>query len=148
VRGAAHQDHLADGERESPELRLGDVAEGPGQPRTRPAGDGLAVGAHHASARLEEPEEGLEERRLPAAVGAEKAEALARLPGEGHALAHRLPWISEGEVLDADAHRYCQARRETASSQTKTGTPTNAVSTPGGTSMGAMVRPTVSTARR
>jgi len=119
-----------------------------GETRAAPARDGLAVHTNCSRPRGEEAQYGLEQCGLAAPIGAEEAQHLARRHREAHPFAYRLPRVAEGQIFHGEPHRYCQPRRETASSHTNTGTPTNAVSTPGGTSMAAMVRPMVSTARR
>src|SRR5690606_20206649 len=115
-------------------------------PRDRLPGvgaEGPALQPDLAFLRLEEAEQGAKERRLAAAVRAEHAHHLAVGEAEGHFAPHGAPGKAEPEALDGEHHH---VRLATAKSQRKNGVPISAVSTPGGISMLAAVRPSVSTA--
>src|SRR5205085_173681 len=93
--------------------------------------------------RRKEPEQRAEKRRLAAAVRPEHAHHLAVAEGEAHVAPDVAAGKAESERAGLEAH---QDRLATANSQRKSGVPISAVSTPGGTSIDAMVRHSVSTA--
>src|SRR6185503_12424149 len=97
---------------------------------------------HVAGERRDKPEERAQERRLAAAVRTQEADDLARREVELESLAHHAVGESEAEVAGAERHG---RRTPAARSAMKTGVPTKAVTTPGGTSVGKSVRHAVST---
>src|SRR5688500_19109688 len=92
---------------------------------------------------LQQPEQRAEERGLAAAVRPEHAHHFAGAEREADAAPDGAAGKAEREVADLEHH---QALRERAKSQRKNGVPISAVSTPGGTSIVASVRQSVSTA--
>src|ERR687896_1314425 len=94
---------------------------------------------------LEQAEDGAKQSRLSAAVGPEHAHDFSGTEGEAHVAADSAAGKPEGERIDGEHHH---GLRASAKSQRKNGVPISAVSTPGGTSIVAMVRQRVSTASR
>src|SRR5262245_41782845 len=150
MRRSPHQHDLERGERKRPELRLRHVAEHARDSPARPRRNRRAVHEHGARLWLEQPEQRAKERRLAAAVGAEQAQHLAGGEAKADVATHDAPRIAERQPLDLQPHggAHCQPRLEAASTQMKNGAPMNAVSTPRGISMRAMVRASVSTPSR
>ena len=105
-----------------------------------------AVDPHLAALGREQAEQGLEQRGLAGAVGAEQADHLAAADREVDVAADRLAGIAEAERPRLQPH--AQPVRPRASSHRNTGAPTNAVRMPIGVSTAAMMRASVSTSRR
>src|SRR3954462_1903107 len=145
MRRATHQNEVAHCVREVAAMPLGHVTDqlrdlGPGK-----GVDGLSLQEDLSIVRVEKAEQRAEQRRLAAAVRAEHAHHLAGREREAHVAADGSAPKPEGERLRLEDHHLL---RESANSQRKNGVPISAVSTPGGTSIVAMVRHRVSTASR
>src|SRR6185295_18375223 len=108
----------------------------------------IAVEPHLAALCGEEPQQRTEQRRLAAAVRPEQAHDLARGKREAYIAADRMIRIAVAERDAFQSRGHCQLRRERTSCHRNSGVPTNAVSTPSGTSMRAAVRASVSTSSR
>src|SRR4051794_15978501 len=145
VRGAAHQDEVEHCEGEVAGVALRHVAYATRDLAARQRSERHAVERDAAAVRLQKAEDGAEERGLAAAIRAEHAH---RFPGgerEADVPAHRVARKPERKMLNLQRH---QLRRARANSHRKNGVPMSAVSTPGGTSIVAIVRQSVSTPRR
>ena len=143
-RGAAHQHHLQRGVGEGRRMGLRDIGRmgrdlAPGEPVERRAGK-----QHRPAARRDQPEQGLEQRRLAGPVGAQQAEDLARPGAERDAGPDLVAGIADRQIPGLDGHAH--VRRPRPSSQRKNGAPTTAVRMPSGTSTAETVRASVSTA--
>src|SRR5688572_7997932 len=90
-------------------------------------------------------EQGAEKRRLAAAVRTEDAHYFACRHSEAHVATDDAAGEPEGKVFYSEHYQLLRAR---AKSQRKKGVPISAVRTPGGTSIVAIVRQSVSTASR
>src|SRR5581483_7046521 len=134
VGGAPHENEFQRGVGERSRLPLRHVADAPGDLGSRQVRDALARQLDGALLQGKQAEQRAEERRLAAAVRPEDAKRLARGEGEVHAAADGASGKAEGKGADFEHHH---ARRASAKSQRKNGVPMSAVSTPGGTSIGA-----------
>src|ERR1700730_9084696 len=123
-------------------MRLRHIGEEPRALADRGCGERASRKAHLASARRKEPEQGLEQRRLAAAIGAEQGEHLALRERHIEAAADEAVAIADCERVAFERHD--QVRCTLASSQMKNGVPMNAVRIPSGISMLAAVRAIVS----
>ncbi len=146
VRGAAHEHHALDGEGEGRHVHLRHIGDQARALAQRNGGERAAADRDLAVPGREDPEQGLEQRGLAAAVGAEQRQHLALRerhvePAPDHAIA-----VADGEV--APGERHDQFRCIPASSQMKKGVPITAVRMPSGVSTGAAVRASVSMASR
>ena len=122
---------------------VGDAARDLG---ARHAGERPAIDPHRAALRRQQAEQGLEQRGLAGAVGAEQADDLAAADREVDVAADRLARVAEAESLCLEPH--AQPWRPRASSHRNAGAPTNAVRMPIGVSTAAIVRASVSTSNR
>src|SRR6187455_352260 len=97
----------------------------------------LAAGGHAARECRQQSQERAKERGLARAVGPEHAQHLARFEREVQAAPDGARAVSIVEGVGGEAH--WAFRNVAASSTMKTGVPTRAVMTPGGSSVRAMV---------
>src|SRR5579883_1841162 len=146
MRAPPHQNDVDDVEGEEGGMRLRHVADDARDALPRPGRDVLAIEPHRAFEGRQQAQQRLHQGGLAAAVGAEEAQHLARSYLDADAAPDRLAMIAEAEIVGAERH--CQPRRAVARSQRKKGAPMKAVRMPIGTSIAAMVRASVSTARR
>src|ERR1044071_137855 len=113
-----------------------------------------AVEDHASAVRLEQAEDRAEKRRLAAAVRPGRAHRFACGEREADVAADGAPGEAKCERLDLEHYQvlvfsgHHQLLLARAKSQRKNGVPMSAVSTPGGTSIVATVRQSVSTPRR
>src|SRR5205085_8562546 len=97
---------------------------------------------HFTAERLEDAEKRLEQGRLAAAIGAEQSKHFPLLYAYVKAASDHTVAIADAQRTAGERHD--QFRCMPASSQMKKGVPITAVRMPSGTSMGAMVRASVS----
>src|SRR5215475_3332848 len=96
----------------------------------------------------EQAEQGLQQRGLAAAIGAEQSQHLSGAQTDIEPATDDAVAIADGEAAALQHHGADHSLETLASSQMKKGVPTKAVRMPSGISIGAMVRASVSIASR
>ncbi len=142
VGGASHQHHLAHAECEIAGVGLRHISHDLGEFMARPCRQRLVGDGDFTAQRLQQSEQGTEQGRLAAAVGAQHAQYFAGAQRKTHVAADNVAGIAVAQAIGCEFH--AQLRRDATSSQMKKGAPSSAVSTPGGISISTRLRASVS----
>ena len=147
----SHQHHVEHPVGEYGHMGLRDVGHGARELLPCRGLDRLSGNRDRAGQGAQQAEQGLEQRGLAGAVGAEQTDHLSGADIDADVASDGPAGIPDGETAGLDEGcnaRHDQPSRPRASSQRKNGAPSSAVRMPSGISMRAMVRASVSTSSK